>query len=109
MEEIHYTDKENMSTMVSILEAINKTGYIQQFKVTPEGLTSVESGKSYQPDEIEINHFYRFEVESNPDDSSIIYAIETNDGERGTLIDSYGTYSDPLIASFIKKVESIKK
>ena len=98
-----------MSTMVSILDAINKTGYVSQFMVTKDGLTSIESGKIYQPKEIEIRHFYRFEGESNPDDSSIIYAIETKDGEKGTLIDSYGMYSDPLVSAFIKRVESIKK
>ena len=109
MEETPYQEKENMSTMVSILDAINKTGYVSQFRVTPDGLMSVESGKTYKPGEIEIKHFYRFEGESNPDDSSIVYAIETKDGERGTLIDSYGMYSDPLVSSFIKRVESIKK
>ena len=38
--------------------------------------------------------FYRFEGESNPDDMSILYAIEANDGISGTISSAYGTYAD---------------
>lgn len=95
--------------MVSILEVLEGNGYTTQFKVTSKGLVSMVTNKTYQPNDIEINHFYRFEGESNPDDSSIVYAIETKDGVKGTLIDSYGAYSDMEIANFIKKVEAIHK
>lgn len=98
-----------MSTMVSILEVLEGNGYTAQFKVTSKGLVSIVSNKTYQANEIEINHFYRFEGESNPDDSSIVYAIETKDGVKGTLIDSYGAYSDPEISNFIKMVKTIHK
>lgn len=65
--------------------------------------------KIFQPAEVEILHFYRFEGESNPADSAILYAIETNDGERGTLIDAYGPYNDSQVTNFIKQVEEIHK
>lgn len=102
-------EKENMSSMVSILEVLEENGYTTQFKATPKGLVSMVTHRTYHPHEIEINHFYRFEGESNPDDSSIVYAIETKDGMKGTLIDSYGAYSDPEISNFIKKVKTIHK
>lgn len=102
-------EKENMQSMVSILEVLTGTGYTSQFKATEKGITSMATAKTYKPDEVSINHFYRFEGESDPDDSAIVYAIETKDGEKGTLIDSYGMYNDPLVAAFIKKVESIHK
>lgn len=98
-----------MSSMVSILEVLEENGYTTQFKATSEGLVSMVTYRTYHPHEIEINHFYRFEGESNPDDSSIVYAIETKDGMKGTLIDSYGAYSDPEISNFIKKVKTIHK
>ena len=98
-----------MQTMTAILEVLTGTGYTTQFKATTKGIQSLSTNKLYKSDEVSINHFYRFEGESNPDDSSIIYAIEANSGEKGTLIDSYGIYSDPLIANFIQEVESIHK
>ena len=65
--------------------------------------------KHFKPGQVEIKHFYRFEGESDPADSSIVYAIETKTGEKGTLVDSYGLESDPHVARFIKEVEEIKK
>lgn len=102
-------EKEEMSPMVSVMADLTKSGYTTQFKVTEKGLTSLSTQKNFKPDQIEVKHFYRFEGESDPDDSSIVYAIETKTGEKGTLVDSYGMYSDPLVAGFIKKVEEIKK
>jgi hypothetical protein len=31
---------------------------------------------------------------NQPDDSSIMYALECNNGEKGTLVDGYGTTAD---------------
>lgn len=98
-----------MSTMVSILSVLEGTGYTTQFKATESGIISLTTEKTYKAQDVTINHFYRFEGESNPDDSSIVYAIETKSGEKGTLIDSYGMYSDPLITAFIDEVKSIHK
>src|SRR5262245_28140804 len=95
--------KDDMSTQVSVLNKLYKEGYTTQFKANPQGLTSITTEKTFRPEDIEIKHFYRFEGESSADDSSIVYAIETNTGEKGTLVDSYGAYSDPLIAKFIKE------
>ena len=35
---------------------------------------------------------------------SIVYAIESRDGARGTLIDAFGTYSSPDIGTFVDAV-----
>ena len=101
--------KNEMSPMVKVLADLNQSGYTTQFKACEKGLTSLETQKCYKPKEVEVKHFYRFEGESSSDDNSIIYAIETKNGEKGTLIDSYGAYSDPLVEDFIKKVKSIEK
>jgi hypothetical protein len=54
-------------------------------------------------------HFYRFEGESNPSDSSIVYALESSDGEKGTLVDGYGTSSDTHVTHFMQQVKEIHK
>ena len=102
-------DKDDMSSMVTVIADLTKSGYTTQFQATDKGLKSMASQQNFKPDQVEIKHFYRFEGESDPDDSSIVYAIETKNGEKGTLVDSYGAYSDPLVATFIKQVEEIKK
>lgn len=43
----------------------------------------------------------RYEGDSNPSDSAIIYAITAKNGNKGVLIDSYGAYADPKLAKII--------
>lgn len=102
-------DKEEMSSMTSIMNTLTQSGYTTQFKATEKGLCSLATQKNFKPQQVEIKHFYRFEGESDPDDSSVLYAIETKTGEKGTLVDSFGAYSDPFVEKFIKKVEDIHK
>ena len=98
-----------MKTLVSCLNKVVKDGYTENFKVTEQGLQSLETERIYAPDQIHIVNFFRFEGESDPSESAILYIIETNDGAKGTLTDAYGMYADPTIDKFIKEVESISK
>jgi hypothetical protein len=34
---------------------------------------------------------------------SVLYAVETNDGTKGTILDAYGTYADANLGEFLKK------
>jgi hypothetical protein len=102
-------DKEDLTTMVAILNKLHQDGYTMQLKAEPNGIYSMDSGKKFKPREVEIKHFYRFEGESDPSDNAIVYAIETKTGEKGTLIDSYGAYSDENVEKFIKEVSRFKK
>ena len=98
-----------MVTLAALITKLTRKGYETQFKITPEGLMSLSTDTVFTPNQIKIKHFYRFEGESNPADNSILYAIETNSGEMGTLVDGYGISSDHEIDSFIKQVERIDK
>jgi len=111
---LRHTDMQKQSTteMNSLSTCVNKLvtdGYTTNFKVDEEGLVAVEEGKHYQPDQVHIKNFFRFEGASDPGDNSILYAIELDNGVKGTLMDAYGSYSDPLIGKFIKQVEDMEK
>ena len=102
-------DKEQMKTLSSCLNSLLAAGYETQFKAVKEGLKSLTTDKIYGAHEIKIKNFYRFEGESDPSDNAILYAIQTITGERGTLTDAYGAYSDAYVAKFIQDVEEIEK
>lgn len=102
-------EKKEMNTLVSCLNTLMAAGFETQFKATKNGLKSLTTEIIYQPDEIKVLNFYRFEGESDPADNSILYAIETKNGERGTLTDAYGPYSDSNVTRFMKQVEEIEK
>ena len=63
----------------------------------------------YQPKEIIVVNFYRFEGDSDPGDSSILYIIETIDGTKGTLLDSYGAQNSGVLSEFMDSVSHIPK
>jgi len=102
---------DEMKTLGSVLNKIVKDGYTENFAVNEDGsqLRSLETEKSYKPDEIHIINFFRFEGASDPSDSAILYVIETGDGAKGSLTDAYGMYADANIDKFIKEVEDISK
>lgn len=102
----------NMPYMKSLATCVNRMiteGYTEDFKMTEQGLESLNKQKKYSPEQIQIVNFFRFEGMSDPDDNAVLYVIETMDGTKGTLIDAYGIYNDARIGHFIKDVERIQK
>jgi hypothetical protein len=99
----------DMKTLVDCTNKLVTEGFTDNFKVSEQGLLSPEKEKLYKPGEVTIVNFFRFEGASDPGDNSILYAIETNDGTRGTLVDGYGPSADPEVAKFISEVEDIHK
>jgi len=102
-------EKVNMDSLVTVLAAVEKLGFKNQFEIQGTNLVSWKTKNHFLPNQVKIVHFYRFEGESNPDDSSILYAIQTSDGEKGTLADGYGISADSETAAFIFKVTDIHK
>jgi hypothetical protein len=107
MEQVAHT--EDMKSMVTCTNKLVNDGFTENFKVAEQGLLAPSKEKLYKPEEVSIANFYRFEGYSDPADNSILYAIITNDGVKGTLTDSYGPYADPEVTKFIKEVEEISK
>jgi hypothetical protein len=104
-------DKEEERSLVNVENKLRKDGFTQDFNVVDGRLHTMsnDSSKTYAADEVTIVDFYRFEGESNPDDMSILYAIEANDGVRGTISSAYGTYADSDTLEFFTQVEDLGK
>lgn len=103
-------DKVELTSMVYILSKLRKEGFKHDFRVTEDGLLSTLDNKlTFTPDKVQIVNFYRFEGESNPDDMSILYVLETITGEKGTITDAYGPYSDEITEDFMRQVQDLGK
>lgn len=103
-------DKEELKSMITVLATLKKDGYTLDFQVSEDGLLCTLDGKEcFTPDQVQIVNFYRFEGESNPDDMSILYVLESKTGAKGTISDAYGTYSDETIETFMKQVKDLGK
>ena len=102
-------EKTEMKTLSKVMAKLTQDGYAENFIIEEESLKIAGAEKKYGPQEVKIANFYRFEGESDPADTSILYAIETADGNRGTLVDAYGLYADDETGEFMKEVEIHKK
>jgi hypothetical protein len=108
-----YTESNDRLTFMNneenLMKKLEQHGYSEQFRVQKDRLVSLTTGKKYKSADVKAVNFYRFEGISDPDDMSILYAIETCDGAKGTLTDAYGRYSDEDTGAFMKQVEVEKK
>src|SRR5665647_860963 len=82
-----------MTTVTSVLEKLRIKKQDNEYRMVSGGFTT-GNGKIYQPEDLKIIKTYRFEGESDPSDSSILYVIEAKDGMTGYSMDAYGVYSD---------------
>ncbi len=102
-------EKINMDSLVTVMKEVEMRGFTSQFEVSEKGLVSLTTGSIFRPDQVCICHFYRFEGDSNPDDSAILYAIQSDNGEKGTLVDGYGISAEGATTDFFSKVKQIQK
>jgi hypothetical protein len=63
--------------------------------------SAVNSGRTFRAEDLTIVGHFRFEGVSDPDDSSIVYAIESDDGTRGIIADAFPIYAKRRLADFL--------
>jgi hypothetical protein len=92
------------ATLARTIDALARCGFIEHFGVSGDALRSFDSGRIFRASQVVIREYHRFEGVSDPDDMSIVYAIEGQGGARGTLVDAFGVYSDPTVSAFLQGV-----
>lgn len=99
-----------MRTLSQVLEKLRLKRHDNEF-VMSDGHFVTGNGKQYNPEDLTIIKTYRFEGESDPSDSSILYVIEANDGLTGYSIDAYGVYTnhDNEYDEFVRKIKIIDR
>jgi hypothetical protein len=93
-----------MRTLSNAIERLISRGFTAHFGVVGDRLRAFDSGKTFGADQLTIREFQRFEGVSDPDDMDIVYAIESSDGTRGSLVDAFGAYSNPSVSAFLHDV-----
>ena len=92
------------SGMTEAMEDLRSRGFTANFEFLDRTFRDLESGKTFTADQLTIVEHYRFEGASDPEDMSVVYAIESHDGTRGIIADAFGTYANPDLGAFLNKV-----
>jgi hypothetical protein len=94
-----------MHTYDTVSDAVNglkKRGYNLDFNLEDNCLICHED--KFDVNNFEIVEYYRFEGDSDPADEAIVYAIESNKGQKGVLVNGYGPSSDAMSSEMAKKL-----
>lgn len=104
MEKIH------MTTLSSVLEKLRMKKQDNEFAMK-DGCFTTNGNKLYSAEDLTIVRTYRFEGESDPADSMILYLIEAKDGLIGYSMDVYGAGSNKEEGydDFIKEIKVAEK
>ena len=92
------------STLTEALDDLRRRGFTADFDLCSNRLDCPAHQLELHPDEFEIVEVYRFEGASDPDDSEVVYAIESKTGLKGVLIAAYGAYSDHISTEMLAKL-----
>ena len=91
-------------TIVDLLERLRVAGFSAELWIAGDSVRAPALGRRYHAREFEVLGVHRFEGESNPSDMAVVHAIEAPDGTRGVLVNAYGPYADPEVASAIAQM-----
>lgn len=88
-----------MKSYDTLLEALNdlqSRGYTYDFNLKNHCVACASLKIEMQPEDFKVDEVHRFEGMSSTDDNSILYAISSNNGIKGTLVDAYGIYAENI-------------
>jgi len=92
-------------TLLDALNDLKQRGYTIDFNLAFDHVKNSETGVCLLPSQFEKTEYYRFEGISDPEDSSVIFAVESKDGTmKGVLVSAYGMYSETLGEEMLQKL-----
>ena len=97
---------ESYTTLSEAINGLRAQGYTEDFNLK-ENCIDCQGGK-YQlsPADFKVDHVFRFEGNSDPEDQSVLYAISSEKHHiKGVLVNAYGIYSEGSANEIIKKLK----
>ncbi len=91
-------------TLLEALKDLQRRGYTYDFNLKNHCVACASLKIEMQPEYFNVDEVHRFEGMSSTDDNSILYAISSKDGIKGTLVDAYGIYAENISEEMRKKL-----
>jgi hypothetical protein len=98
-----------METKVQRIEDLRKKGFTENFSPCNAYYIINENKKVYKPFEVKISSFYTGEEENDPNQNFVLFAIETNDGKKGILVEEHCERPGEKIAGYLNTVKLARK
>ena len=101
---MNIVDTESYDTLSSAVNSLTDEGYVDIFRANDNDIMALYSKKSYQPEDLHILRSYRFDCMTNPQDETVVFAIDAWDGTKGTLVMSYSAEHEQNL-DLIRRIE----
>ena len=85
------------ATVSEALEDLNKKGFIHDFNLQDEIIKK-------NPHYFEIEHIYRYDGDTDPDEEAVVYGIISKSGERGVYVAGFSANSESEAATVLAKL-----
>ena len=89
-------------TVTEAVKGLKDRGFTIDFNLLENCIVCNDT--KFDVNDFEIVEFYRFEGDSDPSDEAVVYAIQSNDGMKGVLVNGYGISADELSSEMAKKL-----
>ncbi len=102
-------DHTHMSTLVELLQKLTKNGITREIRMDEhKNIILQDTDKIYNnPKDLKVIRSYRFEGDTNPSDSAVLYLIKDTDDIISFIIEAYGAasnYDGPEFDDFLKAI-----
>lgn len=95
---------DEMKTLSGVMAELGGTGYGGQFVVSDVSVICETCGTRSQPEDLAVHEVFRFEGMSDPEDESVLFALEGSCGHRGTLVAAYGPDTSADEAAVLRRL-----
>jgi hypothetical protein len=96
---------ESYETLTEAITALKTQGYTEDFNLKENCLECIAGRQQLFPQEFVIDKSFRFDVNEDPSDQSVLYAISSEKHSlRGLLVNGYGIYSDDVSNEMLEKL-----
>ena len=96
----------NYESLVDALDDLRKRGYDCSFEPQSNCLYCSNLDLRLYEEEFHIDEVYRFEGNSNSDYNSVVYALTSPTGVKGTIVDGYSVSAGDTSSEIQKKLQS---
>lgn len=96
-----------LETLSAAMDRLSRAGFRESLKARAGRLVACNSGRAYAPEDLVVREIVRFEGESDPADSAVLFALRSHDGRMfGTFVASYGPAAEPETCSVVRGLEA---
>jgi len=91
-------------TVIDATKNLRRRGYTVDFVLKDGKMKNPDTDKRYEPSDMCVDEFHRFEGISNPADSSIVFAVSCKDDTKGLVVSAYGANASEKLDAFMDEV-----